>query len=186
MKNCNFFFIFYCIIISFGLFSCNTNTHNIFNGTDIEDVMNYMPVLNVQDSSIIQGIKIHKQIMVHYFNGSCSQCIAGLVEYERYTESFSDDNQLGLLFIAQTSDTIILNYYLIDKMHFKPVVLYDEHNLFIKWNRKYTNKGINTFLINSSGKILVGGDPLQNKNIDNKYRRRLGSNDYRTDVTNNK
>jgi len=71
-------------------------------------------------------------------------------------------------------------------MHFKPVVLYDEHNLFIKWNRKYINKGINTFLINSSGKILVGSDPLQNKNIDDKYRRRLGSNDYRTDVTNNK
>lgn len=65
-------------------------------------------------------------------------------------------------------------------MHFKPVVLYDEHNLFIKWNRKNINKGMNTFLLNSSVKILVGGDPIQNKNIYNKYRRRLGINDYRT------
>lgn len=173
MKNCNFHFIIYSIIILSGMFSCNINSHNIFGDTEIKEIKNHMPVLNVQDSSIIQGIKIHKQIMVHYFNGSCSHCIAGLVEYEQYIESFSNDNQIGLLFVAQTTDTVLLNFYLIDKMHFKPVVLYDEQNLFYIWNRKYIDKGINTFLINNSGKVLVAGDPLQNKDIEKKYRRRL-------------
>lgn len=176
MKKCNF--LFYCIIISFGMLSCNMNNHNIFNGTEIENITDHMPLLNMQDSSFFKGIKIHEQIMVHYFNGNCSSCIVGIVEHEGYTEAFSNDNRLGLLFITRSNtDTAVLNFYLIDKMHFKHPVLYDEQNLFHKWNRKYIDKGINTFLINNSGKVLVAGNPLLSEDIDNKYRKRLGSND---------
>ena len=74
-----------------------------------------------------------------------------------------------MVFIANVEDTVLLNYYLLDRLKFKPPVLYDVHHCFYKWNKKSIDNGVGTFLINSNGDILVMGDPIYNMDIEKKY-----------------
>jgi len=105
--------------------------------------------------------------MVHYFNGNCSYCISGIVKRANYVDSIFGKN-IGLLFIAESEDTASLNYML-DKIRFGYPVLYDVEHRFYQWNKKIIDRGIKTLLINNEGNILIQGDPVNNKRIENKY-----------------
>ena len=126
-------------------------------------------VLNKEDNFVPSNyISNYKYVMFHCFNGNCSSCIIHLKTRASYIDSLFP--KLGLIFVAQTEDTVMLNYYILDRLKFKPPVLWDKDSLFF-----YKMKGVindaQTFCVNKKGEIILSGDPLSDKRIEKKMMR---------------
>ncbi len=156
------------ILMTVVMSSCSHfNNNNLFDGMDIKLITDTLPVLHLNNNSVLKLFQNKNVIMVHYFNGNCSYCISGIVKRVNYVDSILGKN-IGLLFIAESEDTASLNYML-DRIRFGYPVLYDVEHRFYQWNKKIIDRGIKTFLINNEGNILIQGDPVNNKKIENKY-----------------
>ena len=164
------------LIISSLIFSISCNRYRKVFLVSIPELADSLPLLNIDKSEYIETVKKHNIIMFHYFDGNCSSCIADLKMRSHYVDSIYKD-ELGLIFIAHAEDTVLLNYYLIDRFNFKVPVFYDSKSLFYQWNKKYIDKGIVTFLVNRNGRILISGDPTVNKEIENKYIEYISNHD---------
>ncbi len=162
----NLSIILYLSII-IGLISCNLTKQNIFNNNKLPGVLEYIPPLRSKDAKSIFDLIQKERIIVHYFNGNCSACIAKLFELEKFVD-LSGNTQTGLLFIAQTNDTMLLSYHL-DRLNFKPGVLFDKGGIFYRWNKNMIDKGVSTFLVSQEGKIIFKGNPIENQDIELKY-----------------
>lgn len=136
--------------IIFGLGSCSLTKQNIFNNNKLPGVLEYIPPLRNKDTRSIFDLAQKERIIVHYFNGNCSACIANLFELEKFV-NLSGNNQTGLLFIAKTNDTMLLSYNL-DRLNFKQGVLFDKGGIFYRWNKNMIDKGVSTFLVSKKEK----------------------------------
>lgn len=163
------------ILIFLLLFSCINpkQSNTVFNSIKPQNVLDSMPLLNTDTTAFLNTIRNNKAIMIHYFDGNCSSCIGNLNVRKSFVDSFFDQGTLGLIFIANTSDTVLLNYYLIDKIRFEPPVLYDYKYLFKRWNKAYIEVGIETFMVDQHGRILVAGDPIYDEEVKLKYIEKL-------------
>ena len=111
----------YLILIYFTVFfiSCRTfSEHPIYKNMNARNLSDSFPLLN----KYVSFDYAVKYIMVHYFNGNCSQCIGALNRRKRYVDSLFN-KKIELLFIADAQDTAALNYFLIDLMNFNKIVL---------------------------------------------------------------
>ncbi|RLD82164.1 MAG: hypothetical protein DRJ07_08460 [Bacteroidetes bacterium] len=141
---------------------------NVFSNLEFKNFADSLPGLNTNKDELLNMLNEHEITMVHFFNGDCSSCIAGLKIRTQYIDSLFNGT-IGMVFVANVEDTVLLNYYLLDRLMFIRPVLYDVHHCFYEWNKKSIDNGIETFLINSNGDILVMGDPIYNLDIEKKY-----------------
>lgn len=147
-----FFLIAVTLLIFISQNSCKSECNNLFRNHQLNEITEIVPLLRKDNTIEIAELDKKEYLMVHYFDGDCPICIAELLELKEFQLSICDPIA-GLLFIANTNDTILLNYY-IDKLNFKSVVLFDYQDIFYNWNESLINRGITTFLITHSGNII--------------------------------
>ncbi len=161
--------LFVFLLLQFVFSECkHSDYNNVFNNLGFEDFADSLPGLNTNKDELLNMLNEHEITMVHFFNGDCSSCIAGLKIRTQYIDSLFNGT-IGMVFVANVEDTVLLNYYLLDRLMFIQPVLYDVHHCFYEWNKKSIDNGMETFLINSNGDILVMGDPIYNLDIERKY-----------------
>lgn len=167
--------LIYMLIICTLIFSLSCTRFGVIFLTSVPEIADSLPILNIDKSEYIETVNYHDVTMFHYFDGNCSSCITDLKIRSHYIDSVFK-NDIGLVFIAYAKDTVILNYYLIDRYKFKLPVLYDEKSQFYQWNKQYIDKGVVTFLVNHNGRILITGDPVADKEIEKEYFKILTTN----------
>lgn len=156
--------------------SCKPEGNNIFRDCQLNEITESIPLLRKRDTVGIADLGRKEYLMVHYFDGDCPICIAELLELKAFQLSICDP-VAGLLFIANTNDTVLLNYY-INKLDFKSVVLYDYQDIFYNWNESFINRGITTFLIAYSGNIIIKGNPVLDSEVYLKYEEIFGESKF--------
>ncbi len=168
------FFIAVTPLIFISQNSCKSEFNNLFRNHQLNEITEIVPLLRKDDTIKITELDKKEYLIVHYFDGDCPICIAELLELKEFQLSICDPIA-GLLFIANTNDTILLNYY-IDKLNFESVVLFDYQDIFYNWNESLINRGITTFLITHSGNIIIKGNPILDSRVYSKYEELIEEN----------
>ena len=102
--------------------------------------------------------------IVTSINGDCNACVNQLKEWKSIIEKFPVEKVTFLFFVYAE------NYSRFELMNdseigFKYPVIYDYNNAYILKNKIPDDYLLNTMLIDSNGKIIVVGNPLQSKDI---------------------
>ncbi len=158
---CRFIKVLFLLIILGLCNNANGQTHKLLEPHEIDSINFYYPPLYLNDSMDMQHLLDFQYINVYYFNGECSLCINKMLEAETFFQEQKKD-YLKTVFIVETSDTIVFNYYR-DKLEITTKTLWDR-------NYRLNNHNINTcYLIDKSGNIIIEGDFIEDKNEQKKY-----------------
>ena len=138
---------------------------NFFTPNEIDSMNYFYSPLYSSDSVKVSDIKGFYFLNVFFFNGECSLCLATMKTVEDFFLINSCES-VKTLFVAQTNDTIILNFYR-DKYNIKtPIVWDNKHRVR---DKKITNEDSRCFLIDKRGNIILSGDFLTDTAIREKY-----------------
>jgi hypothetical protein len=108
---------------------------------------------------------------VFFFNGGCSMCLAKMKIVEDFFRIYSDES-IQTLFVSETSDTIILNFYR-DKYNIEVPIIWDNKRRIRE--KGLTDEDSKCFLIDKNGAIILSGDFLADEVIRKKYSQWMNS-----------
>ena len=129
---------------------------NFFSSDNIYKITKlYRPMLR-HDSLAINEISNYDKLIVHYFNGECSICIGGMISLYKFYNKHNVINS-ELLFIVDTADTIVFNFYR-ERDVPEALVLHDENLLFEKAFPEVKNGNNITYVFDNNGKLIIKGD----------------------------
>jgi hypothetical protein len=149
-------------VIAIGLFNkVKAQTNNLFEQHEMDSMNFYFTPLYSTDSVDITSLLNYKFINIYFLNGECSLCLSKMSEAETFYKAHEYD-YLETLFIVETSDTILFNFYR-DKFNITTKILWDE-------NYRLNEQTINTcFLIDNFGNIIIEGDFINDEKKQMEY-----------------
>ena len=149
------------ILIVIAICSCNSKK-NIKIPKTLEKI-------NPEKFDDSTNLKNKNFILLHYINGNCSKCLFDLKYWKEFRNK--NKNKFKFLFIISSRSKVLSKYY-IKKIKLNIPVYYDRNQIFKKTNWKHLKK-MNTYLLDKDHKIIFGGNPIYNNNLENQYLREI-------------
>ena len=138
---------------------------NFFTPHEIDSIDCFYFPMNAIDSVKISDLEEFDYLNVFFFNGECSLCLVKMKTVEDFFRNYSNES-VKTLFISETSDTIILNFYR-DKYNIDVPIIWDNKRRIRE--KKITNEDSICFLIDQNGNIILSGDFLADEALKEKY-----------------
>ena len=157
-----------CIFLTF--IGCVSNTHK-----ENEKIINewigkkiILPELydNGNQNAFSDRLKIIAKI-----NGDCYSCLINLGKWKTFMENIPYKEKISFYFYLVTSDSMVYKNLNKEKIHFNHPVIYDEYNKFQKQNKLNSNSIFHVMLLDSSNRVLLIGDPINNEKMTNLYKK---------------
>lgn len=155
--------------------SCTSKTKEIKNNLSqivgkriqlIDSLNYYSPEKGFYKDSPKSQIKI-----ITYIDGGCGSCLYDLENWKR------------LIILPQLKDVSFMFYVkcydrnqlisVLQEINFSYPVIVDATNRFYEVNNLNTDKTYQTFLVDGNNKVLIVGNPLYSKQIENLYLRNI-------------
>jgi len=119
-----------------------------------------------------QGLKsknTSQNRIISIFDVGCSSCLETINDWKVFQKKF--DKKVKIIFVIRPE--VISFYNTVSKEGmFNDFDVYIDHNDEIFFKNKMTqDKGLQTFLINNKGKVILIGNPVVNKKIEALYLR---------------
>ncbi len=110
-----------------------------------------------------------KHKIITYIDGDCPSCLENLDSWKEFTRLVDDIKTVQFICYLHSSNYRYLksNYDFFSESDF--IIIYDKEKVFFKKNNLSMNKVFHTFLIDASNNILLVGNPMVNKKIEDIY-----------------
>lgn len=105
--------------------------------------------------------------IITYINGDCPECITKLREWDSFM-NLNCKNQEVKLQIMVSSNNFYFFESACEQIHFIRPVVYDTNATFISMNN-LNDEHLHTLLVDSKNRILLIGNPLNNKKLTDLY-----------------
>lgn len=129
------------------------------------NVINYT-IDEMSDSYLKRG---GKKIIVYIDSTGCFSCRFHLYEWKQFMKKFEkEDLKTNLLFIAQTNETNAVEKLCKDNSFDIPVII-DPNGTFALENKLPSDTRFHTFLLDSTNKIILIGNPILSDEIEKLY-----------------
>lgn len=158
------------IVFLFLMFTgCKNNSHKgnekIINEWIGKEII--LPGLcdNENQNVISDRLKIVSRI-----NGNCYSCLIKLKKWKTFMENIPYKEKISFYFYLVISDSTVYKNLNKEEIHFEHPVIYDEHNRFHKLNKLNLNSIFHVMLLDSSNRVLLIGDPIDNMKMKNLYK----------------
>lgn len=116
-------------------------------------------------------------IVSYYDSAGCTGCRMRLQlweEFMRKVDSVRGNRSVDLVLVAALADADELRF-LSRRYGFAHILLHDSTDTFNRLNQFPEDSRLQTFLLNRSGKVMVIGNPLDGKGIENLYLSNMGN-----------
>lgn len=107
-----------------------------------------------------------KYKVIVYIDVTCSTCIETLIDWKRFMQKKCDWD-IEYLFYVGSTDVEFLSEFL-KEIEFNYPIIIDEGNIFLKSNASAIEENVSAkiiWLINAENKVIISGDPINNKRI---------------------
>lgn len=157
-----------CVILSIN--GCESNSHKE-NERIIKEWIGKEIILSGlynsgNQNGFSDGLKIVAKI-----NGDCYPCLINLRKWKSFMENIPHKEKMSFYFYLVISDSLVYKNLNKKEIHFDHPVIYDEFNKFHKENKLNSNSIFHVMLLDSSNKVLLIGDPINNKKMTNLYKK---------------
>ena len=172
--------LFICIILlSSFLFGCNHRTKLAFEmikwqNREISIPQNLQAFIYGKDT-IVNYHNSNYNILNYIGTSNCTECHMQLLEWKILKEEIEKSNaNIGLIFIVYTKDYDKIEY--LQKVNgFNYPIFYDYTDTVNKINNFSKNKNLHTFLIDSTNKVKLIGNPLKSKKLLETYKKYIAN-----------
>jgi len=132
--------------------------------------------LEIYSASGVNNLEIdHRGFkLVTYIDGTCSNCVLQLRAWEDYI-SKNATNNVEYIFYIYTIDSYYIKETL-KTLEFSQSVFLDSTDAFFKTNNISEEKIYQTFLLDQNNEVVLLGNPLYNKKLEELYDRVVYSN----------
>ena len=167
--------LFICILLLLFFLGCNYRTKLTFEMIKWQNKENFIPQ-NLQ--AFIYGkdtiINYHnnKYNILNYIDTSgCTECHMQLFEWKILKEEIEKlSTDIGLIFIVYTKDyNIVENLQKVNRFNYP--IFYDYTDTTNRINNFSKNTNLHTFLIDSTNRVKLIGNPLKSKKILETYKK---------------
>lgn len=146
-------------------------SEKLFEQNELDSLTKFYTPLSFSDSVEIESISDFRYLNVYFFNGECSLCLGKMLDARMVFEE-NKDTYPETIFIVETSDTILFNFYR-EKYNITLPILWDKNNRIAK--KGVTPASSTVFLINNKGVIQFEGDIISDDKKRLKYEQIIGS-----------
>jgi hypothetical protein len=157
-----------CIFLS--IYGCERNSHKE-NEKIIKEWIGKEIILpelydNGNQNGFSDGLKIVAKI-----NGNCYSCLINLRKWKPFMENIPHKEKMSFYFYLVISDSTVYKNLNKEEIHFDHPIIYDEYNKFQKENKLNSNSIFHVMLLDSNNRVLLIGDPTNNKNMEYLYKK---------------
>lgn len=133
------------------------------------------PGFQVLSDTVLQSYEINKQITVvtHIYDGLCEDCFSRYLKIaDKYVSKFHSDSVQFICIMAPRSvESIQYSLQLSGIGNSNVKVIYDKNNQYLTKNKiDKLDSGDNAFLIDENHKIILVGDPIRSKPLNELYK----------------
>jgi hypothetical protein len=177
LKRCSFIIM---LILLFINLSCKNNFEEKKVVEKTKNTLNYwrgkkisMPndTLLKNQSLVFSNPKDKKLKIITLINGDCDKCVYELKEWEKFRKKIKT-NQLGIVYLVYSYDNLSFfnNLLISSNINFSYPYFEDVDKKVTRVNNfpKY-DTNFQTFLVDKSNKIILAGNPISNKKVEELY-----------------
>jgi hypothetical protein len=160
----------FIVCIFFTFYGCESNIHRV-NKKIIKEWIGKEIILpelydNSNQNAFSGGLKVVAKI-----NGNCYSCLMDLKKWKTFMENIPHKGKISFCFYLVISDSAVYKNLNKKEIHFDHPVIYDEDNKFQKQNKLNSNSIFHVMLLDSSNRVLLIGDPINNKKMTFLYKK---------------
>jgi hypothetical protein len=133
-------------------------TDNLLTGTSEKEILLGFELFHKKSLKIVSMIKL-----------DCGVCIESINGWKEYLK----DQDVTFMLIISGSDFEFFKAIKLNEEQNLKNIFYDNNNIFELTNKIPVETRFRTFLIDEDNTILLIGNPLSNKNIDNLYKKEI-------------
>ena len=108
----------------------------------------------------------NKYKVISYIDATCGKCTETLIDWKRFMQKHRDWDVDYLFYIKPTDIELLAEF--LKEIEFNYPIIIDEGNEFFKNNTRPIEENESAkiiWLINAENKIIISGDPINNKRI---------------------
>ncbi len=153
--------LFLILLIGCGNASRNRYKKSVNYWLGKEIKLPYCPKIDYSNPS---GLKIVTRI-----NGNCYPCLKQLSGWKSFINEVSKEYSVSFYIYIVVSDSSIYENINEQEIHFDYPIIYDIYNDFQKLNKINSDNNLNSMLLNSNNEVLLIGNPVINKKMEELY-----------------
>lgn len=169
----------YCVLLVASLmFSCKGNKRKIerdvakWIGREMVLPENVKMQIGVKDTFCADLFHMKYKVLMYVNSTGCSDCTLNISKWREFSEILCKNKNVGFLIYVYSDDYIGLEHKLVSN-NFRFPVLFDVEDRLNKINSLSKDKNFQTFLLDSNNRVILVGNPMNNKNIFDLYLREI-------------